>query len=351
MGELERYRNVTVIIPAYNPDERLVALLNALQGSFGEIILVNDGSSKNKEVFNEARKFVTKFLEHPVNKGKGAALKKGLSQVSSGNDVITADADGQHTLEDIKNVAEALKSHRNGLVLGVRDFKGKVPFRSLFGNFWTRWFFFLMTRLMIRDTQTGLRGIPSSLITRICGLEGERYEFEMAMLADARYHEQKPLQIPIATIYIDENATSHFNPILDTIRIYKSLLKFCLSSVLSFSIDNGVFALMLWWLIGAQNPNKYQILASLAVARIISANFNYFFNRKVVFKTHAPKRSYFQYWLLVIIIGAMSYGLTSSISWVLGASGLAVTAVKISAETFLFISSYIIQKRFIFRGK
>jgi putative flippase GtrA len=250
-------------------------------------------------------------------------------------------------------VADALLRHPHGLVLGVRDFSGDVPFRSRFGNFWTRWFFFLMTGLNVRDTQTGLRGIPSSLVRRVAAIPGERYEYEMAVLADARHHESKPLQVPIATVYIDSNRASHFQPLADTVRIYRSLLQFCLSSVLGFLLDNAVFAALVWMLAGGWMPCRIYTLLSLAGARFVSANFNYLCNRFVVFRPKSarrgPHRSYFSYWGLVLAIGAASYVLTETLGEIAGIEGVAITAVKIFVDAILFFAGYFVQKRLVFR--
>ena len=230
---------------------------------------------------------------------------------------------------------------------------GKVPLRSRFGNWWTRWFFFLMTGLMIRDTQTGLRGIPAALVPRVAKLPGDRYEYEMTMLADAKRHPSRPLQIPIETVYLDENATSHFNPVLDAIRIYRSLFQFCISSVLSFLIDNGVFAAVMWVMAAKDTPRRDDVLVALVAARLVSSHFNYFYNRFVVFRRgdvprKGPHRSYYGYFGLVLAIGAASYALTEGCSALLDVRGVAITVVKIVADTVLFIASYLIQKKFIF---
>jgi len=156
-------------------------------------------------------------------------------------------------------------------------------------------------------------------------------------------------------VYIDANATSHFNPLLDTIRIYRSLLQFCLSSILSFVIDNGVFAAMIWFMEDRVSLRRDAILVALLVARFVSSHFNYFYNRFVVFKRRPrrvrrrPHRSYYGYFGLVLAIAAASYALTEGISAIFDVQGVAITIVKIVAETALFIASYLIQKRFIFR--
>lgn len=203
-------------------------LVQKLNERFERLVIVNDGSTRGLETLAAVEPLVEKVLVHSANRGKGAALKTAFDYLGA-VDVVTADADGQHKLEDIVKVAEALRTQREGLVLGVRAFDGKVPFRSRFGNWWTRIFFFLLTGLYVRDTQTGLRGIPAELVSRVRALEGERYEYEMVMLADAKRHAAKPVQIPIETIYLNNNAESHFSPFKDTVRIYRALFRYLAS--------------------------------------------------------------------------------------------------------------------------
>ena len=356
MGIDAEQSQLTLLIPAYNPDEKLLALLPKLKERFSHVVLVDDGSVAGRDVIEKAAPYVDAVLVHERNRGKGAALKTGFAYLDGSSDVITVDADGQHTPEDVAKIAEGLKRHRDGLVLGVRSFAGNVPLRSRFGNWWTRWFFFLLTGMMVRDTQTGLRGIPAPLLPRVAQIPGERYEYEMAMLADAKNYPSRPLQIPINTVYIDSNATSHFNPILDTIRIYRSLVQFCLSSVLSFLIDNGVFVAVMWAMATRDTPRREDVLVALVAARVVSSHFNYLYNRFVVFRRSrdarkGPHRSYYGYFGLVLAVGAASYALTEGCAALLDVKGVAVTVVKIVADAVLFVVSYLVQKKFIFRRR
>jgi len=217
-------RPVAVLIPVCDPTERLVRLVEDLAGRFGRIVLVDDGSASGREYLRAAEPLVEKIIVHERNVGKGAALKTGLAYIGESADVVTADADGQHAPDDVERVGKALATHRGGLVLGVRAFDGKVPLRSRFGNFWTRIWFWFATGLWVGDTQTGLRGIPSGLVRRIASLPGERFEFEMSMLAYARLHAERPLEVPIRTIYIPGNV-SHHRPLADTRLIYRALAR------------------------------------------------------------------------------------------------------------------------------
>lgn len=214
-----------LIIPAYNPNARLIALLQSLSPHFERIILVNDGSTSGLNYFDAAKPYISEFLTHPTNRGKGAALKTAFAALQADEDAVTADADGQHAPEDILRVAVALQTCRAGLVLGVRKSEGATPLLSRLGNGWSRLFFRLLLGFSVSDTQTGLRGIPSALIPRLRELPGERYDFEQVMLLEARHFPDKVVEVPIRKVYFDGNAESHFRPFRDTLRNHGALLK------------------------------------------------------------------------------------------------------------------------------
>lgn len=216
------FTNVAILIPAYEPDEKLVELIARLRGDFAHLVVVDDGSVEEgaRAVFERIRGDVDALLVHEVNRGKGVALRTGIAWIRAHlpevRAVVTADSDGQHAPKDIARVATAAVDYPDGLVLGVREFAGTVPFRSRFGNTWTRVLFWLITGLPVRDTQTGLRAIPRALFDRMLTIRGDRYEYEIRMLVDARRHAVRPLQVPIETIYINNNRASHFRPLRDT---------------------------------------------------------------------------------------------------------------------------------------
>jgi len=218
---------VAVLVPAYQPDVHLERLVAALRTSFARIVVVDDGSTRGAEAFEAVARAGATVLHHPANRGKGAALKTGFGYILKSfpdlAGVVTADADGQHLPEDIARVAERLLDGRAGLVLGVRTLPASAPFRSLWGNWWTRQVFRLATGLAVSDTQTGLRGIPATLLARVAALPGDRYEYEMRMLADAARHPAPPVEVSIRTVYLDGNAASHFQPLRDTLRIFHAL--------------------------------------------------------------------------------------------------------------------------------
>lgn len=240
-GREPELSSVTVLIPALNPSEALIGLVEALAGSaqVSRIIVVDDGSaSECRPVFRDVSGLAkVDVLRHALNLGKGVALKTGMNhflcQDEQGGVLVTADADGQHLPEDILAVAAKARASPGGLVLGSRSFAGDVPLRCRFGNDLTRWVFRFLIGEKVSDTQTGLRAVPRGLMPRLLRSKARGYEFEMEMLILAA-RERVPISIvPIRTVYFDGNRESHFNPVLDSMRIYFVFGRFLSSSLLT----------------------------------------------------------------------------------------------------------------------
>ncbi len=230
---------IPIIIPAYEPDERLIELIHNLTQSEEQIVIVDDGSgSAYTSIFDKCRIALGNkgiILSHETNRGKGRALKTAFSFVLENYPdavgIVTADSDGQHTQLAIASVKEELKKHPNALILGVRSFDGDgIPWKSVFGNKLTVKILSYVSGVRISDTQTGLRGIPKEFTRQLLEVKGERFEFETEMLVESA-GEYPIIEIPIETIYDSkENHQTHFNPIVDSIKIYrifgKILLKY-----------------------------------------------------------------------------------------------------------------------------
>ncbi len=351
---MKTYKDVSVILPSLNPDEKLVGVVEGLiDAGFEDIILVDDGSAEeHKKYFDSANKYdKCTVLQHDVNKGKGRALKTAFEYYINnrkGAGVVTADGDGQHLAEDIKKCAEKMVNE-NKVVLGVRDFsRPDVPPRSRLGNRITSFMFLTSCRLKISDTQTGLRAIPAEYLSVFLSTVGERYEFETNMLLDFSKHNVPFMETQIQTVYIDENATSHFDPIKDSIRIYKQILKYIFSSIGSFVIDNLLFFLLFLFLGSIKNAT----IVCTVISRILSSICNYAFNKKLVFgnksSTFKTLVKYYSLCVPQMLVSALALTLFAGLLGVKSA-GL-TTVIKIIVDTFLFICSYIIQKKWVFKN-
>ena len=340
----ESLRSIAVLIPARDPDLVLVPLVETLSAAgFGAIVLVNDGSSPACDALFDALSALPSvhLLQHAVNLGKGRALKTGfnycLTQLPDVSTVITADADGQHTATDILRVAEASLVAEGRVILGSRTFAKDVPLRSKIGNTLTRHIFSFVTGTKLADTQTGLRAFPRSMLPSLMLLDGERYEYEMTVLAHV-CRQRKPIEVPIETVYIDGNRSSHFDPIWDSMRIYFVLARFYFSAIVAAGIDFAGFSIAF-----AATGN---VALSVVVGRL-SSLVNFALNKKYVFHSQAPvKGTLGRYYVLVAIIGGLSYLLI----W--AAHRYAhwnVFVAKVVVDSFLSLISFSMQRTFVFR--
>lgn len=216
-----------ILIPAYEPDDKLIELLKVINHEY-ETIIVDDGSGGDyKNLFEIAKKYAH-VISYETNMGKGYALKKGITYIADNYQnyvIVTMDADMQHDLTDAIKLCEYVSKHPDTLVLGKRTWDKTMPLRSRLGNSITRFVFSIKTGLKIYDTQSGLRAFSDSLVNYMLNNDGNRYEYEMNVLLNLKKYRIKYHEIDINTIYIDKNKTSHFNAFKDSYLIYKEILK------------------------------------------------------------------------------------------------------------------------------
>lgn len=275
---------MTIVIPAYNPDEHLINLLKDIKNKLNyDILIVNDGSKKEcNDIFDRANKYAH-ILTHEVNRGKGAAMKTAMRYIYEKNEedgFIFVDADYQHLPKDIKKVIETFYENDKKLIIGSRfkSFKD-VPIKSKIGNKLTRYIFYKYTGLKITDTQSGLRALSTKYIPLLLDIEGDRYEYEMNMLIELATQNIQTKEVSIETVYEDkENSTSHFNPIKDSLKIYKLFFKYIKSFSLSVMIQYILFFTTFNFLgITKANivSNLLKILIFLFLNKIIFKDKNY----------------------------------------------------------------------------
>jgi putative flippase GtrA len=337
---------VIVLIPAYEPDSTLIRLVERLLevGEGLSVLVVDDGSGPDHQpVFEKAAALGCTVIGHATNRGKGFALKRGFEHVERhypGQDVVCADCDGQHSVVDILRVAREVATNPSAIVLGSRRFTGPVPLASRIGNTVTRVAFARTTGRRLIDTQTGLRGYPHSMLPWLCSIEGERFEFELDLLLHASEEGVTIREVPIETIYLKGNASSHFRPLVDSARVYAPLVKFSLSSIAAFVVD-----IVLLFVVTTTTGD---LLAAVVTARVVSSNVNFFANRRLVFRGHAAgsiSRCAARYFALAAAIMSANYLLMHILYERLGAN-LALS--KFATEAMLFVASYQIQKRVVF---
>lgn len=357
-----------VLIPAYKPGDDLVSFVGTLCKVPFDVVVVDDGGGEQFDgIFDQLEK-VCRVIRYPVNKGKGGALKTGFRYIRENMPdcryVITADADGQHKIPDIIKVADRLTEIEDGFVIGSRYFEneGNIPFKSKFGNKITRFVFKALTGVKIKDTQTGLRGFLASDLEWLEEIKGERYEYEMNMLMKAADQKVKIHEVDIATIYENDNSSSHFRPWRDSLRIYKTIylgstvLKYATSSVIAFIID---FTLMM---IIKRLPEISGLDAAVnaavatAGAWIVSSAVNFTINRTFVFeKKDELIKSLIGYYVLAVGVYLSKLAIIEALVWGGGKIGVSNSVLlelsKIIAEFVMFIVTYFVQHNFIFKNK
>lgn len=349
---------ISVMIPAYQPDEKLIATITELvDNGFRDIVVVDDGSTEiSKDVFAQVERFAEcTLLRHSVNRGKGAALKTAmaycLNNKKNSEAVVTVDADGQHLVKDIEAVSSAaLESGK--VVLGVRNFsQSHIPARSVMGNKITSAVFRIFFGMKIRDTQTGLRAFPKAYWQDMLEVTGERYEYETNVLLIMNRRSIPYRQVDITTVYIEENKSSHFRAVRDSMRIYALILKYVFSSGIATVIDELLFYLLKRWAFLAFLPIPLTFTATIC-ARIVSSLVNFGINAKQVFKEDATKTAFLRYYTLAVVQLGASATLVYGVEHLCGISSpLLSTVAKAVIDTILFFFSFRIQHKWVFNNK
>jgi len=256
-----------VIIPVYNNERTILAVIESVREYCPDIIVVNDGSSDSTtEILNAVSGVL--LISYPKNRGKGYALKRGLLKAKElkYKRAITIDADGQHYAHDIPLFLASAEEHPDTILVGARDFAaenmpGKNTFANRFSNFW----FKLQTGIKLTDTQSGYRLYPLDKIGELKGGYTAKYEFELEILVFAAWRGVKIENITIDVYYPSGGErVSHFRPIKDFLRI--SVLNTVLTLIaLLWYIPVRFFRIMTWENIKEQPTSKIVLSVMLGI--------------------------------------------------------------------------------------
>lgn len=347
------YFNVTVVIPSFDPGQKLMSLVNELlDNGFDDIVIVDDGScAECKKNLPDPKKYpFCTVLSHRRNRGKGASLKTAFDFFVKNRKgkagVITVNDDGQHIIGDIIACAEKMLSTEK-IVLGCRNLSDThLPFKSRIGNKITRFVFRLFCGLKISDTQTALRAIPTKHVEEFVDIGGSRYEYETNILLEIKKRQIDFIEMPIDTSHFDKNRHSHFRPIRDSLRIYKLILAFVFSSLISMGVELIVY----WFLLQFFLHGEGDILWADLIARVPSSIVNFAINKNQVFDVKGSmRRPIFRYTLLAIPLALTSVSCIAGFSWLFGSENAALrTALKMPVDTTLFFVSFRFQQNWVF---
>ncbi len=361
--------NYAIIVPSLDPDEKFNKVVDGMiLAGFRHVVLVDDGSKEeNKEHFRRALADHPEcvLLTHAVNRGKGCALKTAFTYIAENlpevDGAISVDGDGQHTPEDTVRVAEHMMQHPEDVVFGCRDFdQSNVPLHNKIGNKITARMFQWLFEMKITDAQTGLRGFPFACLKPFAEeIEGERYEYESNMLMYISENKIPYSQVSIQTVYIDENESSHFRVIKDSVRIYKPIIsrsrtfKYVLSSLSCTLLDAVLFTILNKLGQGIKSI-VLETLFSTGLARVCSAFLNYEINYRWVFTSEEKKgKSVAKYAVTALLHYLASYVLCTAAFFLadkVGIVGFGRTIIKLIIDCGLFFATYVVQKRWVFKS-
>lgn len=336
------FDKIVILIPALNPNENIIKLVKELKEEcFSNILVINDGSNEeNRKYFDILKKDLKiKVYEHEKNYGKGRALKNGIKQVFNDDiiGVVTVDADGQHLVKDVKNVAQKMQD--GNIVLGERNFRNSkdVPFASRIGNLFSSLYFKLLTGLYLKDTSTGLRGIPKKYFELALNTDGDRYDFEINFLKEMYYNKVKFDSVEIEIVY--ENRIKNYRVIRDSIIIYKEFFKNLISSLICAVAD-----ILLFWIF---TVNINSIFLSNIFARMISGILDFTINKWWVCGKKDSKKTISEF-VKYAILFVVQMILNSVIVTILSKIFRTVILIKLIVNLLLYIINFFIKNRYIF---
>ena len=181
---------VSIVIPCYNERETIEKIVETVRNApleNSEIIVVDDCSQDGTQALLQEKvsQKVDRIIYHPVNRGKGAALRSGFA-AATGEIILVQDADLEYSPEDYPALLEPLISGKADAVVGSR-FMGGRPHRALFfwhmiGNKFLTLLSNMFTNINLTDMETGYKAFKAPLIKSI-QIEEDRFGVEPEIIA------------------------------------------------------------------------------------------------------------------------------------------------------------------------
>ncbi|VFJ12510.1 glycosyltransferase family 2 protein [Candidatus Nitrosocosmicus franklandus] len=220
--------NVIAIIPAFNEENNITNIVNSVKKFVNAVIVVDDGSAD--ETYQRALSTGAKIIRNLQNRGKGFALKRGFQECVRYNPdiVITIDADGQHNPEDIPHLIKPIKDGIADVVIGSRyntTSLREIPLIRGVGLSMIGMLNQSLTRIKVKDTQSGFRAYNKTILNIISDYESVGYGAEMEQLAQAEQNGLNIMEVPVTIRYKGLEKTSKQNPVTHGAHIVSTILK------------------------------------------------------------------------------------------------------------------------------
>jgi glycosyltransferase involved in cell wall biosynthesis len=227
-GDLEGGRvseRLLVMIPALNAAPSIGRIVAECRQQSEPVLVIDDGSTDGTgEIARQAGAVV---LWHEVNRGKGAALKTGFAYaLENGFDgVITLDADGQHLPAEIPKIRAERAASGADLIIGGRAhlFDHMLPRRRMANRF-SAWSIAKASGTRVSDSQSGFRFYSTAMLRSIT-LKSDGFDLESEVIVRAGRGGFRLMTTPIELGFVDGVGTSHYRPLVDSLRIAWTVFK------------------------------------------------------------------------------------------------------------------------------
>ncbi len=213
------------IIPAWNEEETIGAVLDRLLPIVDAAIVVDDGSTDRSG--DIARQKNVRVVRHALNRGLGAALATGIAAaLRDGADILlTFDADGQHQVEDIPRVLAPIREGKADAVIGSRLLTPTgMPFMrraaNKFGNLVTH----LLFGARVTDSQSGLRAFSRAAAEKI-QIRTDRMEVSSEIVAEIFRHKLRLVEVPITSVYTSYSMSKGQGIVMGLKTLYRLILR------------------------------------------------------------------------------------------------------------------------------
>ena len=231
--KVKRMEQQIILIPAYNPNKTLLSFVeNLVEHPFLQIIIVNDGSGEHTEPLFQTLSKIERvtILNHANNEGKGRAIKTGLTYIIKSfkkyEAVITAGADGQHSVEDLIRLSNSSRIFSGGIIIGIRNFKSELmPKHSFLKNRVTSILFDILFKKRLLDVQSGLRFFARKDVPWIRKVRGDQFDFDIHVLTEAIHRKIPIYEVPIGKAKMTKNIFLQYDEVYHPKILSKSYLE------------------------------------------------------------------------------------------------------------------------------
>ncbi len=238
MTETNIRSQTAAVIPAYQDEIHIADIVRRTRERLDHVVVVDDGSTDHTA--QRAREAGAEVIVHDQNRGKGEAIKTGLTHWLAANSpsippvdgvdrqitwIILLDSDGQHLPEEIDRfLLAAADATRPTFFIGNRmnNVTGMPFIRRVVNRYMSK----EISRVCgqkIPDTQCGYRMVDPELIPDLLG-GGHRYDYETEVLIIASRKGYQVESVPITTVYTDQ--VSKIHPVRDAFRFFKLMRRY-----------------------------------------------------------------------------------------------------------------------------